>query len=178
MPKPICVLLDANIIIELYEHTVWELLQHHVTIVIPSVVRAEAKHTPNYLPIDLGSDLHAHHITERAASASDIAQLSSQFDRLFLERIDAGEAEALALLYTRQLPDHLFCTGDGPAIKALAMLDMSDSGISLEDLLNRVGLGRRVRRQFSEKFYRERLAEGVQNRITGVGLRKKKPEKA
>jgi hypothetical protein len=111
-------------------------------------------------------------IKEFSASAHDLAELHYQFDRVFIEGIHAGEAECLALILKRRIPETLFCSADATAIQALAMIDWSDEGISFETLLKKAGLSKKIRRHFTEKFFKENLKQGAQNRITKTGLNK------
>jgi hypothetical protein len=166
----------------LYEHKTWDLLQEQVHLVIPTIIRFEAKRTRNYLPIDLESDFNKGVLKELSATAEQIANLESMFDKIFIERIDRGEREAIAALFSGNFPNHFFCTGDKSAIQALAMLDISDMGVSLEKLLKESGLGRSLPRRYSEEFFKEHIVIGVSNRITGVGTARaisaKKPKRS
>jgi predicted nucleic acid-binding protein len=184
VPQTLCALLDANIIIEIYTHKCRELLQSRVTLVIPSIVRTEARlivdeETNTRRQIVLDDALLKGSIKEVAATTGQMQALYARFDRVFVERMQAGEAEALALLLASALPDHLLGTADGPAIRALSMLDMRDSGISLEKLLNTasIALPRPLRRRFTEAFFREQAERGSTDRITGTGLAKPASQK-
>ena len=66
----------------------------------------------------------------------------------------------------------MFCTSDAPAIKALAMMGRSDAGISMESILKKAGLQKRLSKQFTDNFFKVLIKEGQQNRITGMGLKK------
>lgn len=79
------------------------------------------------------------------------------------------------MLMARPDEDVFFCTADGPAIRAAAMLDMSHRSISFETALRQSGLSRWIPRQLSESFFRSQLEEGKQNRITGQGLSPESP---
>ncbi|MBU1398630.1 MAG: hypothetical protein ABIJ52_16755 [Pseudomonadota bacterium] len=174
-----CVLLDANIIIEAYHLGIWDKLIEKVEISVSSIVaHTEAlfyDHKGKRVPesINLNNLIAAGKIKEHTASYEDLAELYSLFDRVFIEGIHEGEAECLALIQQQRVKDTLFCSGDAAAIQALAMLGRSEDGISLEALLKKTGLKQSLRRQFTEKFFRENLRQGAQNRIMQTGLRKK-----
>ncbi|HLY30727.1 MAG TPA: hypothetical protein VKQ36_06840 [Ktedonobacterales bacterium] len=178
------VLLDVNIIIQAHVCGVWEQIVSRVTLVMPSIVVGEATHYTDpesgvRMEIHLDDHIANGSLIEVAATPDQLTSLRARFDRLFLERMDAGEAEALALLLAGELPDHRFCTGDGPAIKALALLDMADTGLSFEALLRDVGLQRgKIPLQYTEKFFQDFLARGAQDRIQGVGIAKPTPAKS
>src|SRR5579863_9172147 len=117
----LCVLLDANIIIHAHACGVWASMMEHVILVVPSIVMREATHfidpsTGMRMEIHLEPWLVAGSLREVAASAEQIATFLARFDPVFVQRMDPGEAEALALLAAGELPDHHFCTSDGPAI--------------------------------------------------------------
>lgn len=172
-----CVLLDANVIIEAHARGVWALLMERVTLVVPSTVLAEATH---YFEPDTGMRVEIHlepsvqqgHIREVSASPEQLARLLDHFDPVFVQRMDPGETEALTWLLAEELEDCLFCSSDGPAIRALNLLSMPDRGISLETLLRRVGLERRLARPFDERFYQEMRARGAEEFVRGEGLRR------
>lgn len=174
-----CVLLDANIIIEAYHLGVWEKLIEKIEISVSSIVAHTESlfyvHKDRHIPeaINLKNLISKGKVTEYSASYEDLAGLYSCFDRVFMEGIHAGEAECLALILRQRVKETLFCSADATAIQALAMLGRSDEGISFEALLKKTGLSNTIRRHFTEKFFKENLRQGSQNRITQTGLRKK-----
>ena len=93
-----------------------------------------------------------------------------EFDPLFAESIDAGEQEALALMLANRCPEHMFCSGDGRPLQALAMLNMSDRGVSLEELLRRLGRNQKLDEHYTKAFRERQLAEGQRRRIQCDGL--------
>ena len=100
----------------------------------------------------------------------EIADLMSQFDPLFSESIDPGEQEALALMLANRCPEHRFCSADARPVQALAMLDMSDRGVSFEELLKRIGRARKLEEHFTQAFLERQIKEGQRRRIQGDGL--------
>jgi hypothetical protein len=170
-------LLDANIIIEAHMQGVWASLIQRTTIIIPSTVVKEADGYHDdaggaYIPIHLESALASGMIQEMQATPEQLAALRARFDSVFLQRMDRGESEALALLLAGVLPDARFCTGDGPAIRALSLLQIPDVGISFEAILQHIGFQHRLRSQFTDQFFRDMQARGAQEFIRGEGLRK------
>lgn len=191
----LCVLLDANVIIEAHACGAWAYLREQVILIVPSTVLAEATH---YVERETGMRVEIHlqpavqqgRIREISATAEQLAALLGRFDPVFIQRMDQGEAEALALLLAGDLDDLtdcFFCSADGPAIRALNLLSMPERGISLESLLRQAGLERRLARPFDERFFREMQARGAEEFIRGEGLRcqpsaskppKRKPERS
>lgn len=109
-------------------------------------------------------------IIELIAAAEEIASVYAIFASWFLETLDAGETEALALLKANKAPEAYFRTSDAPAIRALAMMRMSERGISMEMLLAQVGLQKNLERQYTEDFFRTNIRQGQIDLITGEGL--------
>lgn len=93
------------------------------------------------------------------------------FDNIFAQGLDPGELESLTLIEKGKAADSLFCTSDAIAIKALAMVGRSDAGISMESILKKVGLQKRLSKQFTDNFFKTLIKEGQQNRLTGQGLK-------
>ena len=56
-------------------------------------------------------------------------------------------------------------------IKGMAMLQLSEIGISFEQLLKSIGMKKKLRFHFTEEWFKKRLKEGSQNLITCEGLK-------
>ena len=172
------VLLDAVIVIEAHALGIWSNLVGKVDILVPStVVRDEAfyfnsKKREKRLAIQISKSIKDGEIMEVAATAEELRSLEGIFDNATLQGLDPGELEALALLKSGKIKGALFCTADGAAIRALALMGHSELGISLERLLQEVGLQKPLDRQYKEDFFRYHLTRGQQDRITGIGLKK------
>jgi hypothetical protein len=174
--KPKCVLLDANVVIEAYRLNVWQKLTEDYELMLPSIVahqealffsrKPDGIHVNINLPELVGKGV----ITQQTATYEELINIHTVFDRVFIEQLDLGETEALALLKVNRLPEAYFCTGDAPAIRALAMIGMSGRGISMQTLLAKVGLQKNLKRWFREDFFKKNIRIGQQNRITGEGL--------
>jgi len=168
------VLLDANVIIEAHELQIWEPLIASCDLTIPSVVALqEAKYFEvrgQRRSINLSAHIGQGKIKVLEADIAEIADLMRQFDPLFGESIDAGEQEALALMLANRCPEHRFCSADGCPLQALAMLDMSDRGISFEELLRLIGRPQKLEDHFTVAFLERHIKEGQRRRIQGDGL--------
>ena len=179
MSGKLCVLLDANIIIIAHELGVWNHMVSRLTLVIPDAVAREAEFyddriTDDRVFIHLDATAQQGLIQIVATSLEALDTVRGRLDDIVLERIDPGEAEALALLFNGDVRDHLFCTGDGPAIRALSLLDLRDAGISLERLLKNIGYTHSMPEHYSQKWFEQQLDAGARDRIQGVGLRQSK----
>lgn len=142
--KPRCVLLDANVVIESHKLGVWPKLKSAYQLVLPATVsRREALYyftRRGREVIKIREQIATGEIIELEATADELIDLPGIFAPWFLDTLDPGEIEALALLRANKATGASFCTSDAPAIKALAMIHMSHLGISLETLLAKIGL--------------------------------------
>lgn len=173
--RPRCVLLDANIVIEAHALRIWTELKDRYELLIPSIVVInEAKYfhssKRSSKSIRLGEQITRGEVYQLTATAEEYDALYKIFDSVFLQTLDPGENEALALLQANIVPDAFFCTSDAPAIKALAMLGLSHQGISMEMLMKKVGLVKALDTQFTEDFFKTHIRHGQIARITGEGL--------
>jgi len=172
------VLLDAVIIIEAHSIGVWDRLLEEIRgLVGATVANDEAfyfdtKKTKKREAIRLRPYIESGRIKEVNATIEDLQSLHETLSSATLHGLDPGELEALAVLHGGAIEEVVFCTADGAAIRALALLGHSESGISFESLLKEVGLQKALEDHYSEKFFRYHLERGKQDRITGTGLRK------
>lgn len=177
--KSKCVILDAMIVIAAHEQGIWLSMVECLDIILPStIVKDEAlffSKKDGRIPqdINLTQLIQKSRITEISATIEDIADLHAVFDSVFLHGLHEGEAEALALMKAKKTGEALFCTSDVKAIHALAMIDMSDRGISFERLLKSIGFARGLPHHYSDSFFKQIIKEGQRNKITGQGMRRK-----
>ena len=175
--KPLCLLLDASIIIQAHRLDIWSFLVDSFDIIVSSIIaRDEAlfsQKRPGSVPqsISLPSFIKSGKITELSASASEMALLSDLFDRVFLLGLHDGEKEALTLLNSNKVEGAQFCTSDGNAIQALAMIGMSENGICFESLLESIGITKDLPRQYQSEFFKKHIRTGQENRILGQGIK-------
>lgn len=181
--KPTAVLLDANVIIESFRVSVWDAIVNELDIYIPSIVVNEVHDLPNsrkrnYVPVDLSPYIEKEQITRIEATVEELIDLKTTYDDVFLNKeLHDGEEEALALANADRPGSALLCTSDGAAIQAIAMIDMRHKAISLEELLEKIGHTKRLRRQYDKAFLDENLEIGSIAMIMGTDLvpeRKKK----
>lgn len=175
--KPLQLLLDANVVIEAHCLRVWDPLISRVPVACPAtVVDSEALfycEDEHSVPpsIHLERLVAEGRIAMFEATAEDLGRVATLLTDDVLEGLDPGEAEALALLLVQKAPDHRFCTGDRAAIRALALLGLSERGISFESVLETLGLQKRLKEPFTEQFFQQALREGQEHRLRGLGLR-------
>jgi hypothetical protein len=172
--KPRCLLLDANVVIESHKLGVWTRLKTDYQLFLPATVSRQEVlfyfSKSIRTTIRIRDQIATGEIMELEATADEITALCDVFAPWFLDTLDPGEIEALALLLANKATGASFCTSDAPAIRALAMLHMSDSGISLEMALSKVGLTKKLDVQFTEGFFKNNIGIGQENFITRRGL--------
>ena len=78
--------------------------------------------------------------------------------------------KSLSLIKSGRLENTSFCSSDGPAIQALAMIGHSNAGISMETLLKNTGLQKGLDYQFCDDFFKKHISKGSENYIQGVGI--------
>ena len=162
------IILDANVIIIAHKLGFWKQLVSFYKIHVPSIIINESKYFEDSfgqkISIDLSSDLKKNLIIEIEASLSDMQMLYENFRTNFIESIDDGEKEALAILYSKKQTDLSFCTGDMRAICALAIMELSDKGISLQKVMIKAGIKKNIGMHFSESAFKNHLGKGFQEK--------------
>ena len=175
MKKFRLLLLDANIVIELFRQGIWDQLIRTCDVHLARTVAEVEAHF--YMDQDgerRDFDLREYAQDARIAvfdvAPSDVARFCARFGPSYMESLDPGEAESLAYLATCS-ETCLICSADKIVYRVLGNLNRGSQGISLEELLQQVGLGRSLSPAFS-KSYRERWTQqGSQERIQGLGWR-------
>src|SRR5262245_27939018 len=104
------VILDANVIIRAFAGNFWNTFvaqyEVHVTsIVLHNEVYFYEDSKGNRVSIDLPAEVKAGRIKELSASSAEIANLVEKVNPNFLDRIDDGEQESIALLLTGKFDD-------------------------------------------------------------------------
>jgi len=170
-----CLVLDANIVIQLFQLGLWDdVVERCELILVESVVEEsdffvdsnDVEHG-----IDLQPDVGGGRIRVIAMTVTEIAGFRAQFDPLYVQKLDDGETESLAYCL-REGDPHRLCSSDAIVFRAFAVLDRSEQGVSLEEVLQAIGLARPLPRQFTRAFRDENRARGLQDRLAGIGLNK------
>lgn len=161
------VILDANVIIEAFKHKFWNSLVSQFNISVSSIVLHNEVYfyldeNNQKVDIDLATEVSSGRITEISATADEIASLINKVNVNFVDRIDDGEQESIALLNTGRFDDYRYCTGDTRAIKALSSLGMGALGISLEELLGNINQEKKLPDpSYSKKVFNRKKQEGL-----------------
>jgi hypothetical protein len=166
-------LLDANVVIELHRLKIWGGIVDHCEIVLARTVVTESRHAEidgRQVQIDLRPDIESVRITVVDVELARIRAFRGRFTETFLERLDPGELESLAYLVEVD-KECLMSSADKIVWRTLGALRQGERGISLEEILNRVGLGRALEEHFGqgyrERWTRHGFGEGLQGQATG-----------
>lgn len=167
-------LLDANIIIELWRLGLWGRLVELCDIHVGKTVVGEADFFldahGNRVDIDLSGDISSQKIQVFQVEFHDLDEFRRRYDPSYLAKLDPGETEALVRLLG--LPsDFRLCSADGIVFKVLANIQRGEQGISLEEVLERVGLSRRLGRQYTKEFRTEKTKLGAIDSIQSRGIK-------
>jgi hypothetical protein len=163
------VILDANVIIELFRRSLFNSILSRYQINIPEIIKEECIYYLNDdgKRIDLNLDQY---VTEGKlkvifADGASYLKLTRELNDDFYRGIDDGEKEALAIIHASNDETLLFCSGDLPAIKALGVIGKSSQAISLETLLDDIGAKNlKLRAHFTKQLVDKEAGKAFQER--------------
>lgn len=173
MPKSRLVLLDANVIIGLFELKLWDALIARYDVLIAETCAGEAlwyEDGEHRVDIDLGPYVADGRVTTVTVDLSIVKAFAARFEPNYLEKLDPGELESLAHLLTMTDACQI-CSGDRIVYRVLGNLGKGELGVSLEELLAAIGRAIKVARMFTKAFREEATQQGFQERMQGLGAR-------
>ena len=174
MKKFKLLLLDTNVVIKALELNLWQKLIEPCDIWLADSVIQEAvffttddgvQHT-----IDLSQDINENRITKFELQPSELTEFRRLFDPSYFEKLDDGETESLAFLINSQ-EEFLICSADKIIYRILGNLKRSGQGISLEEILQQIGLGVGLPRQFTKTYREEWSRKGFAEGLGGIGYK-------
>jgi hypothetical protein len=168
-------ILDANVVIKLFELGCWARVAEECDIHLSrTVVEQEAQFfrdaaSDERVEIDLSGDIAADRIHVFDVGLAELQSFRSQFNVVYLEKLDPGESESLAYLVTSR-QDHRICSADSIVYRVLGRFQRGDQGISLEEVLQKIGWQKRLPDHYSRQFREHWTNEGAKEMIWGTGL--------
>jgi hypothetical protein len=174
LKKSRLLLLDANVVLEIFRLDLWRQLTEKCEVYISETVAGEAQFIEGDSGrqyVDLNSLVVAGQVTICRASITEIKAFRERFDRDYFSRLDLGEAESLTILL-QEKAEYRICSADGIVFKILGNLRKPDLCVSLEKALSDVGFGRSLDWQYTEEFRERYLQAGSIDRIQGRGVKK------
>lgn len=155
----------------MHRNGIWEKIisqyEIHVTATVANdeAVYFVSKDGQEKNPIRISEDAKHSKIKIIEAGADHFSALKEKVTDDFLNSIDPGELEAIALLYSGAYDDFKFCTGDKAAIRALTVFDLTFQGISLEKLLLEASLKfEKFPKNYSESEFKKQQGLGLQEK--------------
>src|SRR5205814_5781407 len=99
---------------------------------------------------------------------SEIRHFRERFDPVDVDQLDPGETEALAYL-VQSTESFLITSGDAIVFRVLGLMGCGDQGISLEEVLQKVGLQQgklpwSCQKAFRDKYTKEGAADSIRGR--------------
>lgn len=157
------VILDANVIIELFSQGIFDALIGRYAIKLPKTIKDECQfyfdQNDDEVQINWEPYITSGKVEEVAATDEQFSDLLKKLKDDFYRGIDAGELEAIALICSKDEEDLFFCSGDLPALKAMGVLGRGNQAVSLETLLQKSGMGRNLKHQFSERRKQQEISK-------------------
>lgn len=173
MSKLKLLILDACVVIQLHEIGRWEEIVKRCDVHLSAIVaKREVRYDDsNGVTIDLSPLIQSGNITMFAVEEADVEIFRRQFDADYLGVLDDGEAESLAYLFSNK-QDFLISSADRIVYRVLGNLHRTEQGISLEEILSRLGAtAGGLPRQYTKAFREQWSQTGFQERIRGIGFR-------
>lgn len=168
-------LLDANVVIELRRQGIWDQVTSTCDVYVSrTVAEAEAHFYADdegrRVDFDVTKDVDSGRITLFDVDAPKRDVFLSRFDRVYLDKLDPGESESLAFLLNSE-ESCMICSADAIVYRVLGNLQRSGQGVSLEEVLQRIGLARTLAWQFSKSFREKWTKKGFDEHLCGLGLK-------
>ena len=174
MKKFNLLLLDANVVIYLFKLHIWNDFIKRCDVQLARSVIKEARFYEDddgeQQHFDLNEYVKSSEVNAFEISLSELDGFLSRFDATYFDKLDPGETESLAHLLLSQQTCRI-CSADAIVFRVLGNLKQSHAGISLEETLSEIGLGRRLPWQFTKAFREKWTTTGFQEGMQGVGLK-------
>lgn len=166
-------LLDAGPVIKLFELGIWQEFIARCDVTIAQQVAEESKwargETEDCL-IDLAQHSEEGSISIIDIDASKVAAFTNKFSaQLSRVRIDPGELATLVFMSDSTDP-WIICTADGPVFRFLGTIGKTEQGISLEEILEQIGLAKKLEWKYTKRFREKYSHMGQVDSIQGQGL--------
>ena len=173
MKKFRLLLLDANIVIELFRQGIWERVIELCDVYLSRTVAEEEAHffvdeQRERQDFDLRLYAQDGRITVFDVMATEVASFCAGFQPSYMESLDPGEAESLAFLFS-STEACFISSADKIVYRVLGNLNRGDQGVSLEEVLQQIGLGRPLTRAFTKEYRQQWTQMGARERVQGSG---------
>lgn len=165
-------LLDADIVISLFKLGIWDQVIERCDIHLAKTVEKEAHFYEDERgqrhDFSLEEYSRQGRITVYDMSISELKAFLDLFDTTYLDKLDPGETESLVFLISNS-PECKLASADKIVYRILGNIDRSDQGISLEEILEQIGLGCELPYPLSRKYREKWTAKGFAEKMQGIG---------
>lgn len=168
--KSILVLFDTCVILESFRTGSWDALISNYAVILSQTVIEESlwyydfdgyKHSIDWKPY-----ISENKIQIIDPSISDMEKFLSEFDSSYAERMDIGELSLLCYLFAQPTEEIYICSSDEIVFKILGKHRRSEQGISLEELLKKIGFNKPINDHFKKDFRERCSKKGFENSFT------------
>ncbi len=175
MKKFRLLLLDANVVIELFRMGLWDKFISACDVHLARTVVEESKYWEDDIGqkhvINLTSFEQNGRITVHDVELSELNAFTDPFGLDILEKLDLGESESLSILCSSK-EQFRISSSDKIVYRVLGALSRSEHGISLEELLQAVGITKKLEPKFSKVFRDEWSQRGFTEGFSGLAFKK------
>ena len=165
-------LLDAGPIIKLFELGIWDKFIEKCNVTVSRTVADEARYASQEFE-DVCIDLEPYEqqglIRFIDLDSSAVKVFQDKFSSRYKVDIHAGEKETLAYL-CQSSEAWLLCTADKAGYRVLGLLGRAEQGVSLEEVLRKIGLLRNLKWEYTKKFREKYTRVGRIDSIQDQGL--------
>ena len=171
-------LLDAGPIIKLFELDLWDVFIEKCDVTIArtvaeeEVVFAGEGHEKKYIDFGLKPYEEKGLIKIIDVESSEVKAFYDKFNLWYKAIIDDGEKETLAFLFDSP-EDWLVCSADHAVFSILGMFGKAEQGISLEEVLQKIGQSGSLEWKYTKKFREKYSRIGKIDSIQDRGLEQK-----
>jgi hypothetical protein len=175
MKKFKLLLLDANVVIELFRLGIWDEVIERCDVHLARTVAEDEAHffaadDGQRHDFDLQPYINTNRITVFDVTVGEAAAFRNQFDPVYFERLDPGETESL-VHFLGLAGECWICSADKIVYRIIGGLDRGEQGVSLEEVLQQTGLGRGLLVQFTKEFRVKWTRKGFEEHMRGLGLK-------
>jgi hypothetical protein len=173
MPKLKSLILDAGVVIRLHELDIWQQVVEKCELHLSRIVaEREVLFQPGDEqaygdPIDLQPFISTSKIEIFDVTINETVDFRNRFDPTYADDLDDGESESLVYMLHSEA-GFLISSGDAIVYRVLGNIGWGDRGISLEEILETLGLRRTLdwpyTKSLREKYTQEGRVDSIQRR--------------
>ena len=167
-------MLDAGPIIKLFELGIWDSFIEKCNVTISKIVANQTKWASQEFE-DIRIDLEPYEqqglIKIIDMEPAIVKSFYKKFNLQYKAEIHDGEKETLALL-CKSTTNWLVCSADGAVFRVLGLLGKNDQGISLQEILQKIGLStsEKLEWKYTKEFREKWTHKGQVDCIQSQGL--------